>query len=299
MSLRARAAARWAGVEGWFLGPAPLDGLAAARIAFGATLFLCYASRAPVAMDYWGPAGFGGAVFLAQLPDAPPLEQRVLPALAWLRFVPSEGVVWAAWALLLATSAAFALGWRTRLAGALALALHVSFYARNPFAYDGSWAQYLTGPLLYTVLAPSGRMWSLDARRAPAASRVAPAWPLRLLQVHTACMYVAAGLSRLDKESWLYGDMVFVALSGTTHSRLAIDWTPWLPLLRIGAWGSLVLEALAPLMLWLPRLGRLWALGLMALHLALELTTNVGFWSYVMIGCLASFALPWPRRTAR
>lgn len=299
MSGRARGATRWARIERWFLGPAPLDGLAAARIAFGATLFLCYAARAPVVMDYWGPGGFGGALFLASVPDAPPLEHRVWPALAWLRVVRSEAAVWALWSALLAASAAFALGWRTRLAGAVALALHVSFYARNPFAYDGSWAQYLTGPLLYTVLAPSGRLWSLDARRTPAESRMAPAWPLRLLQVHTACMYLAAGVSRLDKESWLYGDMVFVALSGTTHSRLAIDWTPWLPLLRIGAWGSLALEALAPVMLWLPRIGRYWALALMALHAALELTTNVGFWSHVMIGCLASFVLPWPRRAAR
>src|SRR5690606_34779741 len=52
MSGRAREARRWARIERWFLGPAPLDGLAAARIAFGATLFFCYAARAPVVMDY-------------------------------------------------------------------------------------------------------------------------------------------------------------------------------------------------------------------------------------------------------
>lgn len=290
-----RIADSWERASRWFLAPAPLDGLAAARILFGATLFLCYATRAPVLMDYFGPGGFGGAALMAQFPEAAPLERRVWPPLAWLRFVPSEGVVWALWALLVAASAAFALGLRTRLAGSLALLLHVSFYARNPFAYDGSWAQFLTGPLLYTVLAPSGRLWSLDARRAPDASRLAPAWPLRLLQVHTACMYVAAGLSRLDKQSWLLGDMVFIALSGTMHSRLAIDWQPWLPLLRVATWGSLVLEALAPLLLFVPRLGRLWAAGLVLLHLALELTTNVGYWSFVMIGCLASFLLPWRR----
>lgn len=297
MAAGARVAAWRERAERWWLGPAPLDGLAAARIAFGATLFLCYATRAPVLMDYFGPGGFGGAALAARVPDVPPLEKWVWPPLAWLRLVPSEGAVWALWAALLVASAAFALGYRTRLAGALTLALHVSFYARNPYAYDGSWAQFLNGPLLYTVLAPSGRLWSLDARRSPGASRTAPAWPLRLLQVHTCCMYLAAGLSRLDKQSWLLGDMVFVALSGTTHSRLAIDWLPLLPVLRLGAWGSFALEALAPFLLWLPRLGRYWALGLVGLHLTLELATNVGYWSFVMIGCLAGFLLPWPRRS--
>ena len=286
-------------MERWLLAPAPLDGLAAARVVFGATLFLCYATRAPVLMDYFGPQGFGGFALAERLPDAPPLEKWAWPALAWLRLVPSESVVWALWAALLAASAAFACGLRTRLAGAIALVLHVSFYARNPYAYDGSWAQFLTAPLLYTVLAPSGRLWSLDARRSPGASRSASAWPLRLLQVNTCCMYLAAGLSRLDKESWLYGDMVFLALSGATHSRFAIDWQPWLPLLRLATWSSFALEALAPLMLWVPRLGRYWALGLVALHLSLELATNVGYWSHVMIGCLASFLLPWPRRGGR
>jgi hypothetical protein len=126
-----------------------------------------------------------------------------------------------------------------------------------------------------------------------AASWLGPGWPLRLMQIHVCCMYVAAGWSRFDKTSWLTGELVFVALSGATHSKLAIDWRPFLPLLKLGTWGALFLEVTAPVMLWVRPLRRYWALGLIGLHLSLELLTNVGWWNAVMICGLLSFVLPW------
>jgi hypothetical protein len=113
------------------------------------------------------------------------------------------------------------------------------------------------------------------------------------MQIHVTCMYVAAGWSRLDKETWLLGELVFVALSGATHSKLVIDWRPLLPILKLGTWAALALEVTAPVMLWVRPLRRLWALGLVGLHLTLELLTNVGWWNFVMIAGLLSFLLPW------
>ena len=148
------------------------------------------------------------------------------------------------------------------------------------------------------ICSGAGRHLSVDAwraarRGAPPASWLGPGWPLRLMQIHVCCMYVAAGWSRLDKESWLTGELVYVALSGATHSRFVIDWSPFMPILAIGTWGALFLEVTAPVLLW-PRLTRrAWALGLVGLHLGLELTTNVGWWQSVMIAGLLSFLLPW------
>ena len=60
----------------------------------------------------------------------------------------------------------------------------------------------------------------------------------------------------------------------------------------IGTYAAMVLEVLAPFCLWIPRLGVLWAYGLIALHATLELTTNLGWWSHTMIASLLCFLPP-------
>lgn len=292
-----------AAVRRWFLAPQPLDGLVAARIGFGATLFAAYALRLPYAQDFFGPGGFAGAGFYARLPFAPPLHPHVTETLTVLRLVDSAPVILVLYGTLLVAALAFALGAFTRTSGSVALVLHLLFWARNPYAY-WDWAGFVIAPLAYTVLAPTGRLASLDAwrrrrRGEPSLPRTAPGWPLRLMQIHVCTMYAAASWSRVDKQSWILGEMVLVALTNATHSRFVFDWTAWQPLLRLGTWGALGLEVLAPVLLWVPRLGRLWALGLVALHLGLEAVTNVGYWNVVMISALASFWLPWRRETAR
>ncbi len=291
-------------VARFFFLPQPMQGMVAARILLGACLVVIYGRRLGFAQILFGPEGFGGHGFVERFPGAPPLNPNVLEGFAWLRFVSDERVIWGLYVALLAAALAFALGAATRASGTAALLLHLLFYARNPFSYEGSWAEFIHAPLLYVILAPSGAHWSIDAwrrrrRGAPPAAWLAPAWPLRLFQLHVCAMYVAAAWSRLDKESWLAGELVFVALSGATHGRFAFDWSPARPLLALGTWGALTLEVLAPVCLWLPRVGKLWAAGLVALHLSLELMTNVGGWNYVMIAGALTFLLPLRRREVR
>lgn len=288
-------------IRAFYLAPLPQHGLVGARILLGLVLCATYAARLRDSGLLFGPNGLGGFAFYQRHPFAPPMNLRVLEPFRALSDVSSEPAILALHVLVVCTSLAFAAGAWTRASGVLTLILHALFYARNPFVYEGSWAEFVNAPLFYVLCSQAGRHLSVDAWRAarrgePSAPWEGPGWPVRLMQIHVACEYMAAGWSRLDRASWLSGEMVFVALSGATHSRLAIDWRPLLPLLKLGAWASLVLEVLAPAMLWVPRIGRLWAAGLIALHLALELTTNVGWWGPVMIAGNLSFLLPWHGR---
>jgi hypothetical protein len=285
-------------LEAWWLAPRRLDALFGARIAIGAVLVAAYAQRAPLVADLFGPAGIGGADLYARVAGVPPFHPGIAPVLDVLRQVRSEVVVLALYALLLASLAAFAAGLWTRSAGAVALALHVAFWVRNPLAFTG-WAGFVTGPLLYLVLAPVGRRLSVDAwlrrRRGLAPlSAIAPGWPLRLLQIHVCAMYAVSGWSRLDKPDWIDGRMVEIALGSALSSRVAIDWSPVAPLLAGLTWTALALEALAPILLWVPRVRRAWAAALVALHagLAVLLHLEVWAWSGVMIAGLLAFLVP-------
>lgn len=289
-------------IHDFYLAPQPQHALVGARILLGLTIFATYTTRLPGSQLLFGPDGMAGSSFYQRLPDAPAFNRRVSEAFRVLADAGSAEVILGLQLLLVVAALAFAAGAFTRTTGALTLVLHLLFYARNPFVYEGSWAEFIHAPLLYVICSGAGRHLSVDAFRAgrrgrPAASWLGPGWPLRLMQIHICCMYLAAGWSRFDKESWLTGELVYVALSGATHSRLVLDWGPVMPILAIGTWGALFLEVTAPIALWPRFTRRAWALALVALHLGLELLTNVGWWQSVMIAGLLSFLLPWRPRT--
>ena len=119
-----------------FFAPQPMQALVVSRIVLGLILFAFYAHALPDVPTLWGPEGLGGYA-LHQRSDLD-LGGRPLEApLRWLAHNPSVELIWLLYALLLATSLAFSLGFWTRPAGAIALLLHSLFYARNYHAYWG------------------------------------------------------------------------------------------------------------------------------------------------------------------
>lgn len=298
-------ASRMAGFGGalhrWLFEAQPVQALVAARIVFGASIFFSHLARIPDALTLYGTQGLPGARWFPLLrttmgnfswdaPAARALEQ-VLPPI-------SDTWILSLFGLLILSSLCFTVGLRTRLSGFVTLIILAYFVrGRNPFVYWG-WATFMQGPLLYVILSASGRYLSLDdwlARRrsgeppSPFSEWLAPAWPLRLLQVNTCTMYAVAGLARLADPGWLAGQTTFNAMANGRFSRLIIDWQWAKPIFASATYVTYVLEPLAPFVLWIRRIGPIWAYALIAFHTMLELTTNIGWWSFIMIGCLASF----------
>lgn len=287
----------------FFFAPCPMYALVLARVILGLVLFCCYLNRLPDAQQLYGPQGLLGPE-LASQQDVEDLYGPAASFAAWgdvLRAVvppPSEAGVWALLAVLLTCSLAFAVGCFTRTSGCIALALHHFFVAfLDPYSYWG-WSVHIQPLLVYVLLAPTGRVLSVDAWRRlrrsgrtelPASAWLAPAWPLRLLQIHTCTMYAVTAWPRIDDSGWLRGEALFEVVTVALHAKFAIDWQPFKPLLSVGTYAAFVLEGLAPVLLWVPRLGPLWAYGLVAMHLGIELTTNVGWWSHIMIASLLAF----------
>jgi hypothetical protein len=289
-------------VDRFFFAPRAIHALVLARVVFGLSLFLCYLNRLPDAADLYGPSGLLGPALATPLDmadlygDAPVFQAwtgllRSLPP-------PSTAAVFAMLAALMGSALAFALGLFTRASGCIALFLHHFFVVMlDPYSYWG-WSMHIQPLMAYVILSQAGRYGSLDARRHAKRTGlplpelrdwVGPGWPLRLVQIHTCSMYAVAGWARIDDSGWLQGQAVYDALTVALHAKFAINWQPLKPVLVLATWSAFALEGLAPLLLWVPRVGTLWAYLLIAMHAALELTANLGWWSHVMIASLLCF----------
>jgi hypothetical protein len=290
-----RIAARFSAGLDRFFAPQPMLAIVIGRVALGAILFLHYASKWPSVQAIYGPEGLGGARLhdrVAGIATGRPLEA----AAQWLHLISSPVTIWVLYAILLLTSLSFAMGAFTRFSGTLALLLHTLFHAHT-FTATLGWAVLLKSFLIFVIFARSGAYASIDSWRRhrrdstgaeSARHWMGPGWPVRLLQMQVCGMYAISWL-RLDDPGWRNGSMVFAAVGDRWYGRFAFDWFDVLPLLAVLSHLSLVLELLAPLLLWVPALGRWWALGLIALHANLELFANVGWWQPLMIAMLLNF----------
>lgn len=275
--------------ERWFLADTAVEPLAACRIALGATLFWFYATLAPDHDLMFGPEGLYRYAFDAQAPS-------------WLH-------VHAGWLLagVLVGSAGLALGLLTPISGLIFVAAHLGHTAQGTYF---SWGWTLVAPVLVLYLVASGshRRWSVDALIFGARDRV-PAWPLRLLQINTAAIYIAAAWHRIDDGAWLRGEMVFEAVACQLYSRfpgLDVHLVPYHGVLVVLCWYTWIVELAAPLLLW-PRRTRVpMTLALFTVHIGLELGASVGAWQFMMMSLLLCFLPPgwldrlfgWPGRLA-
>lgn len=266
-------------VYGWFFDDQPVQAIALSRVIFGASLLLTYLFYLPWLDWYWGPDGLRS--YLYHVAPADDLLQRAL---------------WPVTALLLVSALFFTIGLFTRWSGLVLIACHLQF-TRFGVMHTWGWAETIPVFIFYVAMSGADRWLSVDAwrlsRRGIAPEPVATAWALRLLQIHVAMIYVAAGGHRIDDPGWIRGEMVYEAMSNTWYSRLPlVDFQPLKPILALATWATELLELTAPVALWFRRTRRWWLVGLIALHGGLHLGASVGFWQPMMIGALLCFVDP-------
>ena len=285
------------GVMRWLYSPQPILPLVIGRISFGAILFLCHLIRFPDVQSIYGPNGLGSATWFQGFANHPEAVRNAARSLEAILPEFSEPGLWVAYALLLVSAFCFSIGFRTRTAGWIAYSMSLYFVVGRMQAAYWGWPFVFHGFLVYVILSRAGDFLSVDdwlrrrrtgAPPLPAAQWVAPAWPLRLLQVHLCTMYLCAGWSRIDDHGWLQGRGVYIAATDMQHSKQVIDWQPYKFPLTFFSHLTFILEIAAPFLLWFRRLSVL-PYALVAMHLGIEALTNVGWWSFIMITALTSF----------
>ena len=158
-------------------------------------------------------------------------------------------------------------------------------------------------PRCGAVLSAVGRLQQLavdrcmaQTRRAsPTAPPVQPVWPLRLMRIQMAVMYLTSGLFKLIGPGWRSGSTVYYATTQNIYGRVlhvyplpqGIDW-----ILTALSYATVLWEITFPLMM-LHRVTRTAAILIgVGMHLGIGATMEVGPFSLMMLVCYSAFISP-------
>jgi hypothetical protein len=282
--VRARVASAW---ERFWFTEVPTSTFALFRIAFGTLAFFWALSLSPSLFAFYSDAGV--------LPVRPDYNS----SFDWSLFdlFSSDLAVAIVYFLLFIGSLMLIVGFRTRLAAFVVFVCIVSFGRRNPWVLN-------SGDLLvfvlafYAMLMPSGESFSVDrwlaqrerfwefGRRA--------IWPLRLVQIQVSVLYLAAVWAKVRGTTWNDGTAVSYAFRMADLERFPVPHfiTDTVLIVNLMTYGTLAVELAIGILVW-NRVLRPWVLLLgVFLHLGIDFTTRVGFFSYAVFVAYVAFIPP-------
>jgi len=214
-----------------------------------------------------------------------------------LQILHGDTAVVVLYVLLLVSAIALTLGFFTRLAALVAFLGVLSFERRNPWAFN-SGDGLVRVLLLFVAVAPAGASLSLDRlRRARAEFWSFPprsVWGVRLIQILVSVIYLSTVWQKLRGTTWNDGTAVSYAFRLEDLQRFPVpSLVPESSLLsNLMTWGTLVVEFSIGVFVW-NRTLRPWVLGAgVLMHLGIDYTLRVGFFSYAMFAAYLSFVPP-------
>jgi hypothetical protein len=265
--------AAWRAWERWAFAPVDCAPMAALRIAVGLLSLGWTLSLLPDVDAFLSSDGL----------------QPELPTVTDGAWVVELGSPYAVLALLAVASVALALGWRTRVAAVVVAVLLLAVQRRDPYVLN-SGDLLLRNLALLVALMPAGEVWSLDARRRGVSRHRAP-WALRLLQLQVSAVYLFSVTAKLRGGSWGDGTAVGIALQLEDLQRLVVPdaISQSLAASAVLTYSTLVVEGALVVALWLPRTRYAAMAAGVAIHLGIEATLLIGWFSLAIIASYLAF----------
>jgi hypothetical protein len=187
---------------------------------------------------------------------------------------------------------ALTLGWRTRIASVVVAVLLLAIQRRDPWVLN-SGDLLLRELAFYVMLMPAGETWSLDARRRGVERLRAP-WALRLVQLQVSALYLFSVWAKVRGNDWNDGTAVGIAMQLEDLQRFAVPAALSTSLLvsAVLTYSALAVEASLAFGMWLPRL-RYWVMAAgVGLHLGIEASLLIGWFSLAVISSYLAFVPP-------
>lgn len=244
------------------------------RIAFGALVIVWTLWLLPIRGALLGPDGV--------VPEQPSIANTWGLFAVWN----TDEAILIGIVVLLVAAIALIVGWHSRIAAVVVFVLILSLERRNPWMFNSGDALVRIEALLI-ALSPCGAALSLDQRRRTGAfwsAQTRPNWPIRLLQVQFSILYLAAVQVKLTGQPWLEGTAVSYVLRIEDMTRIPLP--QWLVTNALATnamtWSVIAIELAVGILVWFPRF-RPWVLSAgIVMHLLIDLTIQIGIFSYAM-----------------
>ena len=274
--------------EGWdrfWFAPRSTAPVELLRLAFGVVATIWMISLVPVLDPFFGAGGV--------------IPPRELPFGGWtlLTLVQGTPMIWALWLAGLLGALALTVGFQTRVAALLVFVVMMSVTRTAPLAFNAGDA-LMRLVALYLLLMPAGSAasvdrWRADPRHVWDFPRRAP-WALRLAQIQISVIYLSTVWEKADGQLWRDGTAVSYAVRIGELSRLPVPrFVTDSPILaELATYGTLAGELAVGILVW-NRAARPWVLAIgVLLHLSIELTLAVGFFSLTIVTLYLAFLSP-------
>lgn len=179
-------------------------------------------------------------------------------------------------------------GWKTRFMAVVAWFTHLVLAQGHSTSYGVD--SFANVALFYLICIPSGKAWSLDARKgdgpvAEPLNRLA----LRTVQLHLTMTYVATGLAKTAGVQWWNGEAIWRSVMLPVYSQVSLEWLasfPWICMLA--GWGTLIIEIGYPLLIFPRRTRKLWVALVLSLHVGIALFLGLQIFGLFMCALTAS-----------
>jgi hypothetical protein len=267
----------WASWQRFWFEPESTAPLVLVRVAFGVLVLAWAAAYGPDLITFLGPHGL--------VPKTPHTDAPALWTL--LRPFNSNGAAIACYVALLAAAVALIAGFRTRIAALVIFVVLTSFERRNVYVTN-SGDELIRIIALILVLAPAGAGRGVLgwARRSP--------WALRLLQVQVSVIYLSAVWDKVRGVTWNDGTATSYALRLHDMARFQLPHalTQSELIANLMTYGTLAVELSIGVLVWNRRLRPYVLLAGVGLHLSIELTMRIGFFSWAVLVAYLAFVPP-------
>jgi hypothetical protein len=274
-----------AGWQRFWFEPQETSTLALFRIAFGILTFAWTVSFLPNLFAFFSPDGIEPGQ-----PKRYPGEWGVLTAPA------SPAVIITVFVVLLLATVALTLGLFTRVAAVIVWVGVLSVEHANSLV-GNSGDGLIRNLAFFLMFAPSGAALSLDRLRRVRSERdrfwefpARAPWALRLVQIQLSIGYLSAVWQKVQSELWREGTAVSYAERVQDIHRFPVPGfiSQSVMLTEAMTFGTLALEASLAVLIW-NRAARPWVMaGGVSLHLGIDYSILIGFFSFAMfVGYLA------------
>lgn len=217
---------------------------------------------------------------------------------SWCAFVWTEDLfpIKVYWWVGVISALAFTLGFFTRLATIILYVLQTSMIHRNLMICNGDDLMFRM-LLLYGMFAPLGHSLSIDSwlksKKKNNVGDESPdqlpmIWAIRLMQINVLCVYIFSIPYKIFGDTvWLDGTAIYWTITSNVWSRGTIPGLGsaiGMILIKIATYGSLIIEATFPFLVWFERTRIYSILALALLHLGIAVfIPNVAFFTFAMI----------------